>query len=104
MEKLIILSLILGGGYFLRKDLANMLPHPLTISERKEFLAAWGKKVMGLKEYSSFIGKINSMTDNEIMSVYDYVKNYLIPNKPIPNNNVLKLAIQAISEKYNIFS
>ena len=47
---------------------------------------------------------MNDMTDPEVLSVYNFLFNYIKVGKKVPLGSALYNQIQAISTKYNIFT
>jgi hypothetical protein len=52
----------------------------------------------------TFEGVLNRMTDDEIVSTYDFIFNYANKGIRVPEGSALYYAIAAISNKYNIFT
>lgn len=111
-KKNILLSLLAGAGaYFFSSQsnsITSRLPALLTtsIAQKKSQLLQWSEaqRTDSAETKARFKQIIGEMTDPEINAVYDFIFNYVVTGKTVPQGSTIYYAIQAISTKYNIFT
>ncbi len=90
------LLLLAGGGYLLYKNAGGT-------GSKKNYLLTVATSESG-NGGEFFKQVINQMTDQEIADTYTFFKEYVNKGLRVPENSDLWYAIQAISNKYNIFT
>lgn len=73
---------------------------PLSVDDKQTRLIKWANQT----DSNSLVPILGRMTNAEIHSTYDFIFNYFLKSKKVPEGNSLYNSISAISDKYNIFT
>jgi hypothetical protein len=77
-----------------------------TVASKKTALMNWNNTDVqtSLEDRQRFAVILSQMSDAEINSTYDFIFNYVVANRQVPEGSSLYWAIRAISTKYQIFT
>lgn len=96
-----VLPIGIGVGVWF---LLNQLSDNSSSTDKRQILLDYVNQHATEGEKANVLAAIKSMTTDEINSTYTFLFNYVIPNKPVPQDSELYNKILLITDKYNIFS
>lgn len=101
----LIPALAAGATYFFLSNASATTLLPGTGTNKLSDLINWVNSSNDTAaNKAESIAVFNQMSADEIDTTYEFVFNYILKNKPVPEDSVLYQKIQAIIEKYNVFS
>lgn len=73
---------------------------------QRAYLQSWYMSLPGVNitEYNSFLVKLDSMSDAELLTVYHYIHDYLTKGKDLQQGSAIYNDLMVISDKYTIFT